>query len=311
MEDVNLHLHIKTIKLPYLLRCYMANLLYPKRQTIAFSNTLLKLYESAKVTNDDDVLFDLSQTKLLTPLGIVLLTTTIQDCLQRKKKCSYIEPQDKTLTAFLTKVGFHKHFHLDKYGMPPDFTIASGHVQLQRCKDIDGSLIEKLIEIVDFHLRISAPLKGSLQMSLLEMMTNVIDHSGVNDYFVCCHNYPDKKQIRLCMADTGIGIPNSLRQKYKQGKSDQDLILMATEEGISTRPDRGGLGLAHIKKFLKVNKGQLCIMSGKGKVFWKFDQSKMLKQKMQTAFKGTIIKMIINTDKSPFYFLSSEKDYLF
>jgi hypothetical protein len=289
----------------------MANLLYPKRQTIAFSNALLKLYESAKVTTDEDILFDLSQTKLMTPLGIILLTTTIKDCQKRNKNCTYMQPRDETLMTFLTEAGFHKHFNINKYGTPPDFAIASGHVQLQKCEGIDGSLIEKLIEIIDYHLRISAGLKGSLQMSLLEMMTNVVDHSGVNDYFICCHNYPEKKQIRLCMADMGIGIPDSLRKKYKERKSDRQLIIMATEEGISTRPERAGLGLTHIKKFLKVNKGQLCIISGKGKVFWKFDQNKMFQQTIQTAFKGTIIKMVINTDKKSFYFLSSEKDYLF
>ncbi|MBP7526684.1 MAG: hypothetical protein KA801_02085 [Syntrophorhabdaceae bacterium] len=289
----------------------MANLLYPKKQTIAFSNALFRLYEFARATTDDDVVFDLSETKTFTPLGIILLTTTIKECLLRKKKCYYIEPTDKTLTAFLTKVGFHKHFNLDKYGAPPNFTIASGHVQLQRCEEIDGSLIEKLIEIVDYHLRISPGLKGSLQMSLLEMMTNVVDHSGVRDYYVCCHNYPEKKQIRLCMADMGMGIPTSLRKVYKGRKTDRELIVMATEEGITTRPNKGGLGLAHIKKFLKVNKGQLCIISGSGKVFWKFDQGKVLAQNMKTTYKGTIVKMVINTDKEAFYFLSTENDYLF
>jgi hypothetical protein len=52
-------------------------------------------------------------------------------------------------------------------------------------------------------------------------------------------------------------------------------------------------------------------MSGNGKVFWKFDQGKVQYQKMTAAYKGTIIKMIINTNKESLYFLADEKDYLF
>jgi anti-sigma regulatory factor (Ser/Thr protein kinase) len=49
-------------------------------------------------------------------------------------------------------------------------------------------------------------------MSLQETMTNVIDHSGVQDYYVCCWNYPERKEIRLCIADLGIGIKASLKK---------------------------------------------------------------------------------------------------
>jgi len=55
----------------------------------------------------------------------------------------------------------------------------------------------------------------------------------------------------------------------------------------------------------------MCIISGSGKVYWKFDQGKILEQKMRIPFGGTIVKLIINTNKAWHYFLSSEKDYLF
>ena len=89
--------------------------------------------------------------------------------------------------------------------------------------------------------------------------------------------------------------------------NDYKAIILSTEEAVSSRPGRAGLGLNHIKRFLSVNDGQLCIISGKGKVFWKFDQGKVLKQSMSQSFSGTIIKMTINTSKEGFYVLSDEK----
>ncbi len=48
-----------------------------------------------------------------------------------------------------------------------------------------------------------------------------------------------------------------------------------------------------------------------GKMFWKFDQGKYLRQSMSNKFDGTILKIIINTDKEGFYFMSDETEYIF
>jgi len=149
-------------------------------------------------------------------------------------------------------------------------------------------------------------------MSMNEAITNVIDHSETNDYYVCCRTYPSLKQIRLCIADLGIGIRSSLTKKdtYRYITKDREAIKLATEEGVSSREERAGLGLSHIKKFLMVNRGQLCIISCKGKVFWKFNRGEVLEQKMRVPFHGTIIKMIINANRESFYFLKGESDFL-
>ena len=151
-------------------------------------------------------------------------------------------------------------------------------------------------------------------MSLQEAMTNVIDHSRVQEYYVCAYTFPAKKQIRLCIADLGIGIYQSLNESASYGgkfKNDYEAIRMSTENGVSSRQARDGMGLNHIKMFIKANEGQLCIISGRGKVYWKYDHGNILEQKMQMPFNGTIVKLIINIDKEGFYFLSDESDYLF
>jgi len=122
-----------------------------------------------------------------------------------------------------------------------------------------------------------------------------------------------KKQIRLCIADLGRGILDSLNShpKYRHIENNYEAIRLAVQEGVSSRAERDGLGLNHIKNFIKVNQGQMCIISGKGKVFWKYDHRNILNQKMVTPFNGTIVKLIVNIDKEGFYFLSDEKNYLF
>jgi hypothetical protein len=241
-----------------------------------------------------------------------MLTATISECQNMGKECLYQRPTNDRLQRFLNQIGFNKYFGLR--GQDPGLdTIATGRVQLRTIKGLDPMFIETMIEIFEHHLNISPGVKGSLTMSLLETMTNVVDHSKSEHYYVCGWTDRRKKEIRLCIADLGIGIANSLRSsdKYKTISDDHEAIKMATDEGVSCRPGRAGLGLNHIKGFLFVNKGQMCIISGSGKVYWKFDRGETLKQTMDAPFNGTVIKWIVNYAKDWFYFMSNEEDYLF
>jgi len=255
--------------------------------------------------------FDLSKSESITPFGIVMLTAAIRESLSRGKKCSYVKPRKASLQRFLSEIGFNKFFRLKTEESLPDW-LRSGKVQVTRVTGIDALLTETLMEIIGEHVNLSVGLKGSLFMSLQEMMTNVVDHSETQNYYVCAWTYPRKKQLRLCIADLGIGILQSLRNapQYAELPNAHEAIIRATESGVTSRPEMAGLGLNHIKSFISVNEGQMCIISGNGKVFWKFDKGKTLKQKMVLPFGGTIIKLIINTDKESLYFLSDEEDYL-
>jgi len=242
-----------------------------------------------------------------------MLTATINECFRQNKKCSYRRPKNANMQKFFRETGFHEHFGIKDEEFKEQNIIQSGNVQLKKVLGLDTLLIDTLTDILDHHLHISSGVRGSLRMSLQEAMTNVVDHSGVNEYYICSQNYPNKKELRLCIADLGMGIRNSLLKSpnYKNITNDHKAICLATEEGVSSREGRAGLGLSHIKKFLTINKGQLCIISGRGKIFWKFDQGKKLRQSMSNNFDGTILKIIINTDKEGFYFLADENEYLF
>ncbi len=290
----------------------MLTLQYPIKQSISFSRTLFNLYHVALNSKDDKICFDLSRSKSLTPFGVIMLTSTIVDCFGNGKDCSFRRPANRTLENFLRNIGFYNFFDL-KGQIDEKDLIKTQTVQLRRCQGLDFEIIERLTDLFNFHLNLSPGVYGSLRMSLQEAMTNVIDHSGVNDYFVCANSYRSQKLIRLCIADLGQGILKSLKssEKYQMLRDDYDAIRQATNEGVSSRPRRAGLGLNHIKNFIKINEGQLCIISGRGKVFWKYDHGKILDQIMEIPFPGTIVKLIINIDKEGFYFLRGEADYIF
>lgn len=287
----------------------MLKLSFPKKQSISFSNAILKLFNQAIRTKEEEILFDLSRSEVITPFSTVILSALISECLRRGKKCKYKKPEKKSLQRFLREIGFDGFFGLGE--KPP--SIKTDKVQLQRVDGIDYQLVEQVIMVFAYHLNLSPGVKGSLQMSIQETMTNVVDHSGTKEYYVCAQAYPRNRKIRLCIVDLGIGILDSLKalDEYKNLKNDYMAIEKATLSGVSCRPGRAGLGLNHIKQFINVNKGQMCIISGRGKVFWRDYPLEPIHQTMSVPFDGTIVKLLINIDKSGYYMLKNELEDLF
>ena len=273
---------------------------------------MFQLYHFAAETDEEEIYFDLSRTEGFTPFGVIMLTSTILACFKRGKQCTYIRPNSPKLEQFFYETGFYDFFKMKGKPNVKDL-IKTKNVQLRRCQGLDYEIIDRLTQLFDHHLNLSSGVLGSLRMSLQETMTNVISHSGVNEYLVCAYSYERDKLIRLCIADLGKGILKSLSgsQNYNKLTNDYEAIRKATDEGVSSRPGLAGLGLTHIKNFIKVNKGQMCIISGKGKVIWKYDHGKILDQKMETPFQGTIVKLLINIDKEGRYFLIDEAEYMF
>jgi len=61
-------------------------------------------------------------------------------------------------------------------------------------------------------------------------------------------------------------------------------------------------------RFLKINEGQITIISGDGKVQWRCAERKTKNQTMHHPFQGTIIDMKINYDREGLYCLSDETE---
>ncbi len=276
------------------------------------SNIILDLYEKAKSSADEEIIFDLSNTESLSPFGISMIAITTLECLRLKKTCEYIKPENKNLKRKLKEIGFNNLFDLPEKSVSKDL-ITAGKIQLKELNGIDPLFLETITKILDYHLKISKELKWSLRMSISEATQNVVEHSGGTTYYVCSWLYPKERQLRICIADMGKGILESLKTspKHMHLEDHHKAIRMATEEGITSKAREAGLGLHHIKCFLSVNKGQMCIISGQGKVFWDFSRGGVKDQSMNHNFSGTILKLVINTSKEYGYCLASEEEPIF
>jgi hypothetical protein len=74
---------------------------------------------------------------------------------------------------------------------------------------------------------------------------------------------------------------------------------MAFQDGFSTRPELGGMGLKLLKEFIIDNKGRLDIYSHSGHAI--IDASGEQYDLIDSYFKGTVVNITINIDQKAYY----------
>lgn len=74
--------------------------------------------------------------------------------------------------------------------------------------------------------------------------------------------------VKFAAADSGPGIPDTLRPNYQElaEESDSAAIAFALRPGVTSRPNGGGLGLYHLREVIARHHGILNIRSGRGKL---------------------------------------------
>jgi len=115
-------------------------------------------------------------------------------------------------------------------------------------------------------------------LTLLSEVTTNITHSHDIGY-VLIQRYRDPSEISasrvvVAITDAGIGIQASLtslvehlpRRERRRFRQASDYITYALEEGVTSRPNAGGLGLAGVRRRVTDWRGHLTIRSGTSRV---------------------------------------------
>jgi len=128
-----------------------------------------------------------------------------------------------------------------------------------------SQFITEMIPLLHLSPRHAEPIKYVVS----ELIRNVIEHSlSENGAIVAAQYYKKSNTIRIGIADTGIGIRESINQSYNT-KNDLEAIQLALTPGVTgtTRKEGGtefnaGAGLFFIKSIAKVNKTFFVVYSG-------------------------------------------------
>lgn len=114
-------------------------------------------------------------------------------------------------------------------------------------------------------------LAGAVQYSLIELLRNVVQHSGSQGGGVAmAHYYPNTGLVELCVADMGVGVKATINETYPEIDNSLKAIKLATLPHVSrtfgpsvysTMRDNAGLGLFFIKQIASLSGGSFFLGS--------------------------------------------------
>lgn len=139
-----------------------------------------------------------------------------------------------------------------------------------------------------------------LQWCVNEVMDNVNTHSERGYGFVMAQFHKQHKGIVFCIADSGIGIFNSLSASKHRPSTNIDAISLAIQEGIGDGKGQGN-GMFGLFQIIKANGGRLTITSHGASMMLLQDGTIKKYDRLPRVSKstpGTIVDFQMNLDNS-------------
>lgn len=214
---------------------------------------------------------------------------------------------DSSIETILQKNGFLSHY--GNHGNIKDNWHTT--IPYQKLKPTDGTFFKKYVyhELLQREElpQMSLPAREAIAEGIYEIFVNAQMHSQSENIFTCGQFFPAKNKIEFTIVDTGIGFKNEINRRFDKQLSAVQAIAWAVIDRHTTKTDTpGGIGLAKLSEFIKLNKGKLQIISNEG--FYELSSSGELIKEFAQEFPGTIVNLQFKTDDNRSYKLKEEID---
>jgi len=278
------------------------------RSDFAGFSRLALLARQAEIGPFEDVDVDLTGVEWLdanmcAPLGAILYRAGRRG---NSVTLSNVQSESgKDVRGILLRNGFLSHYGQTRW--PDKFGTT---VEYRRFEPKDQRAFAEYAEAVlkGAHVpKMTTALRKWMMESVCEIFGNAVMHSKTQfGIHACGQYYRSKPRLDFTVADVGIGIPGSLKEKTGKDVAAIEAIQWAVTGLHTTRNDNvpGGVGLKRLREFITLNKGRMQIASGRG--YWELAKSDESSREMEYPFPGTVVNLEFNTADQRSFCLESE-----
>jgi anti-sigma regulatory factor (Ser/Thr protein kinase) len=264
---------------------------------------LINLHEQVKNFIFSDIAIDLSgwfAANMSAALGAVLDKIASGNNIE-------ISSSNKSILSILQKNGFLAHFGYEKKYDNYYTTISYLKLKSQESRYFHEYVMNELLAKSELPI-MSEQLKKKIAESIYEIFANAQIHSETEYIYTCGQFFPKKHKIEFTIVDRGIGFKQKINRRFNTNFSAIQAIRWAIEDGNSTKIGiPGGIGLAILKEFIRMNEGKIQIVSDDG--FYQLMADQETVQQFGSSFPGTIINMQFRTDDNKSYRLAEEANF--
>lgn len=222
---------------------------------------------------------DLSKLGFVEPLYLLRLRAFLDWHSAKGTEVLVVPPRSTSVQAYLARMKIAEALpELCNFELPEVTAHDRSDVllELTRLKSlIEGDQLDDLLqEVVGAHFEgDSAALTQPFLMAVGEMADNALSHGRGADTgaYVAAQRY-EKKRLVMAIGDTGVGIPDHLREQFPHLTNDGEAIEEATKEGVTAARNENrnhrGMGYVHLTEAMtdaKMSSGSVRIWSGCGR----------------------------------------------
>lgn len=279
-------------------------------------NELARLFTEIILFHGDELILDFKDVTFISAnqfsvLGCMLSTFQKENMSTR----IIFDNVSAKLENLMKTNGFGRHF--SSYEPLPDIhntTITYKIFNVSQIGEFEKYILLEIFGRNDIP-KMSAMVKDSIIDNILEIFNNVKEHTNSSSLYTCGQYFPSKSLLYFTITDSGQTIPYNVLSFLKEHHMtiSSSALEWAIQSGNSTRRNDspGGLGLYLLSDFIRLNCGELYIVSG-GETFEQTKRGVRYKY-LDHIFPGTIVTMAFNLNDKCSYCLSNEdsSDFIF
>lgn len=280
-----------------MLRVYIKERINPNHTDIKYLSHLQNLYK----TDSNIVVFDFEECEFI-DAGMLTLIGSLPSLYKFHKKNIHLNfmKSKYELKKFLINSGFANYFSNNSPKTKNENAIP--FTSINSDSDIVPN-VEKILNLAPIIM--DEKTRGILFTCFYEVFNNAFTHSNsIAGIFFSGYWYPNKKELVFAIYDTGIGIPNKVKEYLKKPDMCSEAALewaltpgMSTLENVVDYPR--GIGLNQLEDFIKLNKGTLIIASND--IFCIINEEGRKYTRLNSNICGTIFHMNIVADTTHIY----------
>lgn len=233
--------------------------------------TLLNFFQGwrwlTEVTSPVNI--DCSRINHIAPYGVTLFAAYVLWLKEVKHKKVFVKSNSSSFAGdYLVQTGFYELVGCT--GLQPTETRLDRTVRLTRI-----STSKEIPEFANSVMRIlnieDEEISGAVKYSLIELLRNVVQHSGSNGGGVAmAQYYPKTGLVEVCVADMGVGIKATINEAYPEIDNNLKALKFCTQPHVSrtfgpaaytAMKDNAGLGLFFIKQIASMSGGSFFLGS--------------------------------------------------
>lgn len=273
-------------------------------------NSLTKLFADISSQNDKSVLILFDSCSVFD----ANLSATLGALLDRLTIMGYIimlnNPANRPVRRSLGRISFLKAWNVETSIQERESFIPYRRFNSNNQNEFKSYIDSELLNKRSFPKH-SKNAGDKILESIFEIYANAISH-GCCDFVYSCGEYKHNSHVLdMTIVDCGTTIP----KKVNTFLADHSLNLLSSIEtikwafvpGNTTKNQPGGLGLAILDEFIKLNNGALQIVSDNA--FVQIRNNNVESFLLDIPFPGTIVNMSFNFDDKKSYFIKGEFDH--